>query len=357
MLVARLYRKGVAESVEVYPCVNGQRLIIDDDLSFNLDGFQLELGGHTGDKIKLTSTDKSTALVFDDPEILEALCTNAAHSAIGEQAERAIRKLQSQPLANFGYWATIFGVLAALILLGYFSIEAVTAFAVDHVDPRFETEIGKLAADKRKWEEHSQYSPRLQKIGNRLVANLDACPFKFTFHVQRDPTINAMAYPGGTVVVNTGLLEKASDDELAGVLGHEFGHVIHHDSLRSVVRNSGLVSILAVISGLGQANAEQVVDALALAQRLESLRYGRSQEASADLVGVDLATKSGYKGDALIVFFARLQKENGGGMDNKYLELISTHPMDANRIAAVKAEVERLRQAGGNAKRDPSVKQ
>jgi len=244
----------------------------------------------------------------------------------------------------------------ALLIMCYFSIEAATAFAVDHMDPSFEAQIGKLAADKSKWDEHSKHLARLQKVGKRLASNLDHCPFRFTFHVQRDPALNAMAYPGGTVVVFTGLLEKASDDELAGVLGHEYGHVIHHDSLRSIVRNTGLVSVVALISGLGQANAEQVVDALSLAQQLESLRYGRSQEAAADIVGVDLATKSGYKGDALISFFARLQKEHGG-TDNKYLELFSTHPMDAARIAAVKAEVERLKMAGENAKRDPAVGQ
>jgi predicted Zn-dependent protease len=304
----------------------------------------------------LSSSDKMTALVFDSPEILETLRTNAAHSPIGEQAERAMRKLREQPLANFGYWGAIVGVLVLLAVGGYFSLDLATAFAVAHVDPRFETEIGRMAADKGKWDEHSQYMPRLQKIGQKLTANLDTCPFKFTFHIQRDKSINAMAYPGGTVVVYTGLLEKASDDELAGVLGHEFGHVIHHDSLRQVIHNTGLVSVLSLISGLGQESAEQVVNALSMAQQLESLRYGRSQEAAADLVGVDLATKSGYKGDALITFFARLKKETGEANNNKYLEIISTHPMDDSRIAAVKAEVERLRKAGTDAKRDPSVK-
>jgi beta-barrel assembly-enhancing protease len=345
MLVARLYVKGAAQSVEVYPYIRGSQLIVDDESSLDLDGLRLELGGHAGDKIKLISLDNATTLIFDSPEILEALRDNATHSAIGEQAHRAIQKLREKPVANFGYWAAIVGGLVAICFLCYFSIEAATAFAVEHMDPSFEAQIGRLAADKGKWDEHSQYLQRLKKVGGRLAANLEHCPFKFNFHVQRDPALNAMAFPGGTVVVYTGLLEKASDDELAGVLGHEYGHVIHHDSLRSIVRNTGLVSVIALISGVSQANAEQVVDALSLAQQLESLRYGRTQEAAADLVGVDLATKSGYRGDALISFFERLQKEHKGSQDNKYLELFSTHPMDAERIAAVRAEVERLKKS------------
>jgi beta-barrel assembly-enhancing protease len=342
MLVARLYEKGAASSVEVYPYIRGSQLIVDDDRSFNLDGFQLDLGGHAGDKIKLMSLDKTTTLIFDNGEILEALRDNAAHSAIGEQAERAITKLRAQPAANFRYWAAILGGIAVVLLLCYWSVEAATAFAVDHMDPSLEAQIGKLAAGQGKFDEHSKYLPRLEKIGKRLAANLDHCPFTFTYHVQRDPSLNAMAFPGGTVVVYTGLLEKASDDELAGVLGHEYGHVIHHDGLRSIVRNTGLASVIALFSGVSQSNAEQVVDALSLAQQLEALRYGRTQEAAADMVGVDLAIKSGYRGDGLITFFTRMQKEHGGSQDNKYLALFSTHPMDAERIAAVKAEVDRL---------------
>src|SRR5271156_356419 len=107
MLVARLYEKGAASSVEVYPYIRGSQLIVDDDRSFNLDGFQLDLGGHAGDKIKLMSLDKATTLIFDNGEILEALRDNATHSAIGEQAERAIAKLRAQPSADFRYWAAI----------------------------------------------------------------------------------------------------------------------------------------------------------------------------------------------------------------------------------------------------------
>jgi len=296
MLVARLYKKGAAQSVEVYPYIQGSQLIVDDESSLDLAGLQLELGGHAGDKIKLISLDHATTLIFDNPEILQALRDNATHSAVGEQADRAIEKLRQKPVANFGYWAAILGGLAAICFLCYYSIEEATKFAVDHMDPSLEAQIGKLAADKTKWDEHSQYLARLKKIGGRLAVHLEKCPFKFNYHVQRDPTLNAMAYPGGTVVVFTGLLEKASDDELAGVLGHEYGHVIHHDSLRAMVHNMGVLSIISLIAGISQGNAEQVVDALSLAQHFESLQFSRSQEAAADLVGVDLATKSGYRG-------------------------------------------------------------
>jgi predicted Zn-dependent protease len=77
-----------------------------------------------------------------------------------------------------------------------------------------------------------------------------------------------------------------------------------------------------------------------VAQKFDAIRFSRAQEADADILGVDLAIKSGYDGDGLVHFFERLEKTGGG--ENKLLALLSDHPLDSERIAAVKKEIARL---------------
>ncbi len=166
--------------------------------------------------------------------------------------------------------------------------------------------------------------------------------------MDKDKTVNASAYPGGVIVANTGLLQAADDDELAGVLGHEIGHVLHRDTLRATMHNLGTGFSLAVFShllGLDQSDDMSTEELEVLMQKFEGLRYSRAQETDADREGVILAIKAGYTGDGLVRFFEKEKTKNGEkiGIAAKLTGLFSTHPLDAERITAIRAEIEKIK--------------
>jgi predicted Zn-dependent protease len=236
----------------------------------------------------------------------------------------------------------------ALAITGYLLLDPLAASVATMIDPSFEIKLGEMLAKTEKLDRKSDSYKRVSKIGNQLTAQLEKNPYKFQFFVKKEKEINACAYPGGILIVNSGLLEKISDDdELAGVISHEIGHVIHRHTLKQALHNCGLIACLSLISGGvgGAGDSEKLEAAFALAQKLESLNFSRSQESDADLTGLELEVKAGYKGDGMVSFFKRLEKEENalGKGSERLFAVLSTHPMSADRAARIESELKRLR--------------
>jgi hypothetical protein len=315
-------------------------MIIDDNWAFPLDQLQLEISGHAEDKIMIRCTGDSAVLLFDQSAVLDLLL-NKGDQELQNRCKFVQNKLKGRKAKELKYWSTIAAIFAAVLLSGYLAFNVFIDWAAWHLDPKLETAIGKSASKYARWDTKSPQLTRLNRIGDKLASKLGSSAFLFSFNVKKVKEINAAAYPGGIIEVNQGLLDCASDDELAGIIGHEMGHVLHHDTLRRFLHDMGGKSVLLIIGGAGSDNFEKIADALSVAQSLDSIRFSRSQESDADIVGVDLAIKSGYDGEGLIHFFERLEKITG--KDNKMLALLSDHPLDSERIESVKKEIERLK--------------
>jgi predicted Zn-dependent protease len=143
-----------------------------------------------------------------------------------------------------------------------------------------------------------------------------------------DPNINAANAGGGEFYVTTGLLEKASDEQLRGVLAHE----IAHDDLGHVAR----AQILGVGLSLGVVLLEQLIPGSSavtpIAGTLVARRHSRSEELSADRHGVEILRRAGYSKEVLInalTWLTRASGDGGGGF-------LSTHPATSDRIATLK---------------------
>ena len=144
-----------------------------------------------------------------------------------------------------------------------------------------------------------------------------------------DPTVNALAAPGGEIIVFRGLLDRAgSADELAGVLAREIGHVEHRHGLRGVVRAAGLFVLTGALSGGS--------DAAALGAALVSLSYGRNFEREADAAAARTLAAAGIGTAGLQAFFARMEGERPGSSGGLW-DYLGTHPADADRAAALRA--------------------
>jgi Zn-dependent protease with chaperone function len=153
-----------------------------------------------------------------------------------------------------------------------------------------------------------------------------------------EPEPNALALPGGTILVTSGLLAQVvSENELALVLGHELGHYRARDHLRGLGRGLAADLVLGALGGSGELVAGLGSFAGALAQR----GFDRRQESRADAFGLRLVhAEYGHVAGAGDLF-ARLEQQRGApGAGRRLAGYLETHPLHGDRVAALAAEAE-----------------
>ncbi len=205
--------------------------------------------------------------------------------------------------------------------------------------PEMAREFGGLYPD-------NQLQQQVKKVGNRVLRRFEEDlavkgiqdPFRFDFHLLRDgETVNAFALPGGQIFITAGLLGRLkSEDQLAGVLGHEIGHVIHRHSSQQMAKSEfyqGLAG--AATAASGSYNTAQIANYVA---QVKMMKYGRDDELESDEFGVKYLILSGYEPNAMIEVMEILAEASGGQMDRD--EFMSSHPSPANRIAHIKKHIE-----------------
>jgi predicted Zn-dependent protease len=175
-------------------------------------------------------------------------------------------------------------------------------------------------------------------VGNRVVSQSVAAktPYKFQFHVLADPqTVNAFALPGGPVFITHALLSRlANEAQLAGVLGHEVGHVVARHSSEQIAKSQlaqGLVGAVGVAT-----SDQQAAQAAAFVAQMAQMKYGRQDELQADALGVDLMSSAGYDPRTLIEVMEILAKASGG---SRQPEFFSTHPDPGNRAGKIREQI------------------
>jgi predicted Zn-dependent protease len=146
------------------------------------------------------------------------------------------------------------------------------------------------------------------------------------------PDVNALAAPGGYIVVFRGLLDRArTPDELAGVLAHEIEHVLHRHTTRAVIQHASTGLLLAALTG---DMTGPLAYGLESARVLGQLQYSRRAEEEADRDGMKLLLAARVAPDGMIGFFDELAK---GEHPRRVLRYLSTHPSPTDRIAALRA--------------------
>src|SRR5262249_4586150 len=160
----------------------------------------------------------------------------------------------------------------------------------------------------------------------------------YHFYVVQNNSLNAFAVPGGYVFVFSGLIAHVeNDDELAGVLAHEIGHVSGHHLIRQ--QTEGQVWSYAAILGALLSAVNPVLGAAGVAAaQTAQLKYSREFEQEADYLGLRYATEAGYDPHALGSFFKILlaeQRVNPAGVPAYML----THPLTENRVANVETSI------------------
>ncbi len=151
-------------------------------------------------------------------------------------------------------------------------------------------------------------------------------------HVLDHEMVNAFALPGGHVVLFRGLLQEAeSPEEVAGVLGHEIGHVVNRDPTRLALRSAGSIGVLGLL--LGDFAGGAVV--LYLTEKLIQARYSRDAEANADLFAHEIFAEAKLPSARLGDFFDRLNDPDDE--DTGLLSHLASHPDLLGRAEAARA--------------------
>jgi predicted Zn-dependent protease len=247
--------------------------------------------------------------------------------------------------------AAVMALLALVSYYGYRELNPITG-EEQHISLTRDQEVAiGLQSAPRMAEEFGGLDPDqtlqalVDDVGQRVVSGSVAgrTEYQFQFHLLQDPqTVNAFALPGGPVFVTRGLLERLENEaQLAGVLGHEVGHVVGRHSAARIAKGQlaeALVGAVGMATSDEQGSNRQAQVAAAVVAEMIQLRYGRSDELQADTLGVRLVSESGYDPRALIEVMRILARAGGA---SRQPEFVSSHPDPGNREELIRAAIER----------------
>lgn len=176
----------------------------------------------------------------------------------------------------------------------------------------------------------------VSNLGAQLAAQSERPDLPWEFNVVDSSVINAFALPGGKVFISRGLLVKMTNEaQLAGVLGHEIGHVTAQHIGQQMSRQQIVQAVIAVGAATAGQDYSQYVQLLGgVAGQGYLLKYGRDQESQADDLGLRYMSRLGYNPYAQLQVLEILRDASGGASPPEFL---STHPAPDTRLRRVKA--------------------
>jgi predicted Zn-dependent protease len=187
----------------------------------------------------------------------------------------------------------------------------------------------------------------VSSIGKQLVSNLDNQPFPFEFYIVDSGDPNAFALPGGYIFFTRGILALAnSEDELAGVMGHEVIHSYNRHSIKQ--RKKGIIPIIlqvpeALTSAVGASHVSKIFSPLSKSGEALMASHSRKDEYEADELGVQLSAKSGYQpaalGDILTTLGETIELFTGEKEKTSYF---NDHPYTPTRVERITKEANKV---------------
>ena len=176
----------------------------------------------------------------------------------------------------------------------------------------------------------------VNQVGERVVQQSEATKagYPYDFYLLRDPqTVNAFALPGGQVFITAALMKRLrSEAQLAGVLGHEVGHVVGRHGAEHLAKQrlgAALVTAVGVAASDDRGRGQRAAVIAQAVNQLLSLQYSREDELEADRLGLRFMSEAGYRPQAMVEVMQILQTASNGSAKPEFL---STHPNPGNRL-------------------------
>jgi predicted Zn-dependent protease len=211
--------------------------------------------------------------------------------------------------------------------------------ALDSISIPLENNLKDLIKEQIDAEEryitHPQVEKAIEKIKARFLPLIDNNPFTIDIWVIESPTVNAMTFPGGFIIVYSGLIKYTDNaEELASIIAHELGHVVHRDSMNLLVKSFTVSFLFNVISGGRSPElANEII------RNLINSSYSREAEQSADSFAMELLTKARINPLHMAHMFEKFEKI--AGQNRELLKYFDTHPaLDSRRKKALESAAE-----------------
>lgn len=218
-------------------------------------------------------------------------------------------------------------VIGIYLLLGFF-----VDLVVRHVSPDLERAMALpfiRSIDSGK-EDNTETSRYVQSLADRLRKTVSLDAYDFTIHVLEAPVINAIALPGGHIIIYRGLLDKvSSENELTFVLAHEMGHYANRDHLRGLGRALVFMTMSTLLLGPDSSVSNMLAQSLGLTE----LSFSRKQEYRADAFAVRAIIRVYGHAAGAVDFFEKIPKEHDPGVFGHYF---ASHPENRLRINRIK---------------------
>jgi beta-barrel assembly-enhancing protease len=213
--------------------------------------------------------------------------------------------------------------------------------------PQQDTEVGLQASKDAEHQvsmmNDSRVDNYLNNLGHRLSAHAPGYQFQYTYKGVNDPAINAFALPGGHVYINRGTIEAADNEvQLAAVMAHETSHVALRHGTNQASKASAAQLPLGILGALlGTNSTGAALAQLGAGFTLNSLllKYSRTDESEADIMGTQILYDSGYDPRGMGQFLEKIQALDQG---NHRVAFFSDHPSPDRRVERVAEEVANL---------------
>ncbi|WP_372682132.1 M48 family metalloprotease [Desulfosarcina sp.] len=183
----------------------------------------------------------------------------------------------------------------------------------------------------------------VNRVGKRILAAIPPQPFDYQFHVLREDVYNAFATPAGHIFFNSGLFAALeSEEELAGIIGHEIAHVVcrHISDRIESSKKIGMATLAGMVAGvlLGAGGAGAAASALTVgsvaAGQTAALAYSRENEMQADQLGLEYLTLAGYSGEGLLTSLKKIRSKQWYGSE-QIPTYLTTHPASEARMSTI----------------------
>ena len=253
---------------------------------------------------------------------------------VARKPREGINVSDTHPLAEAGILVVALGAFFAVVaLVIVFLVEIVLMFVSPETEARLFADWA--PDDMVSIDAQDERLEPTRALLARLAAHVEGSPYEYRLEIDSSDVPNAMAFPGGLIVVTSGLLDRAAtENELAFVLGHELGHFRNRDHLRMLGRSVAIAVFFSAVFGGDSAGGFGLTVA-----DLTARGFNREQESDADEFGLEmLHAEYGHVADSNR-FFERLLDE--GLSQPAALTYLSTHPSSEDRIADLQGYAER----------------
>lgn len=227
-------------------------------------------------------------------------------------------------------------------------IRIVQGVQLSNLSPKQEMELGSqinaqlLRSEMKLYDDDPELVAYINEIGQRLAEESDRPELDYSFQVVDSDQVNAYATVGGYTYITTGLLKMARNEaEVAGVIGHEIGHIEGKHLITQMAREAWRAGLMSA-AGVDRNRAVQIGVELAV-RRPRS----RENEYDSDLRGLRIMREAGYAESGMVSFMTKLAEKSASSAPPTFL---STHPHGADRVVALKQNLadEPLGSAGLN---------